>query len=445
MARSPGPRSAILAAAICLLALAGTALWDEGGTKLGLAVQSPTSLRLSRKFQATSPEAMAPPPTAARPEAEFRDSPISASARRPVHWRPFGAGWSFATSRAATSSAEERRSSGPAGSRDESALRQDRADSQAPEAPPKPRSRAADSAAGGESGYYDRATAQRPGMPASATRSARSAKSRFSRARGAAPPNASSAPRPAPSPSRRRPAPFLEALDTGGRRGRAARLQRPLRHRPILLSRLLGPGALKPPRGVEPPTESPWSGPLPETLADGTPILPQGLSLADIEAAAPPELPLSGPGHPKTAHWHEEGPRRYFHEERLWGRWQAKRWSWLERADGRWWIWGSQKKPPLLRHQEHWWWNTRGAWFLLHEGQPWGWAYLELWKREGLVNAEGVQMIYSRDLRRVAVVVPGEGAVLHDSETGEELGRWSQEELPRRRPPAANMVSWPPN
>mgnify|MGYP001607513402 CR=1 FL=1 len=81
-------------------------------------------------------------------------------------------------------------------------------------------------------------------------------------------------------------------------------------------------------------------------------------------------------------------------------------------------------------------------WFLLHEGQPWGHAYLERWRREGLVNASGAQMIYSSDGRRLAIVAPGEGAVLYDAATGEELDRWSEEEMPRRRSPAPDMVSW---
>ena len=48
-------------------------------------------------------------------------------------------------------------------------------------------------------------------------------------------------------------------------------------------------------------------------------------------------------------------------------------------------------------------------WFLLHDGEPWGYQYLREWRSEGFVHSSGAQMIYSADGTRVGLIVPDEG------------------------------------
>ncbi len=197
----------------------------------------------------------------------------------------------------------------------------------------------------------------------------------------------------------------------GGAGARAPGASGPRRSRltafkPALLSKLLGPKPLRPPRGsVRAPEINPWRAhPAPQGLRPMTALEAEG-----VEGSAAGE------------------------REKISGVRRADSWGWVERSGERVWLWPSPDGPALLSHEGHWWWQSRGVWFLLHDGEPWGWRYLAEWRREGLVHGSGTQMIYSDDGARVGVVTPGEGAVLYDSTTGAELGRWRADELPKPR------------
>ena len=166
------------------------------------------------------------------------------------------------------------------------------------------------------------------------------------------------------------------------------------------------PKPLRPPRGsVRAPEINPWRAhPAPQGLRPMTALEAEG-----VEGSAAGE------------------------REKISGVRRADSWGWVERSGERVWLWPSPDGPALLSHEGHWWWQSRGVWFLLHDGEPWGWRYLAEWRREGLVHGSGTQMIYSDDGARVGVVTPGEGAVLYDSTTGAELGRWRADELPKPR------------
>jgi hypothetical protein len=200
--------------------------------------------------------------------------------------------------------------------------------------------------------------------------------------------------------------------------------------RPALLSRVLGRGALRAPRGVKLPKLDPWKTPIPAAGPDGRPLStrPLGFEAAE-DAVSPPACRR------KKAHW-EAGGEAY-HEAELRGRAAQEGWSWAARADGRWWLWPEPERGPLLRHQGHWWLQSRELWFLLHDGAPWGARYLGEWGQLGFVDPSGAQMIYSADGTRVGMIEPGVGAIVYDARTGRELGRWSADQLPRRAGPKA--------
>ena len=81
------------------------------------------------------------------------------------------------------------------------------------------------------------------------------------------------------------------------------------------------------------------------------------------------------------------------------------------------------------------WSKQRGVWFALHEGELWNWRRFADWDAEGLIRlTDGVELVYSADFKKVAVITPGSGAVLYDAATGAEIGEWLESELPRRRP-----------
>ena len=49
----------------------------------------------------------------------------------------------------------------------------------------------------------------------------------------------------------------------------------------------------------------------------------------------------------------------------------------------------------------------------------------------------GSKMLYSADGARAALITPGDGAWLFDAETGKILGRWTEDQMPRRPTPHA--------
>ncbi|MEQ1920689.1 MAG: hypothetical protein ABL955_15980, partial [Elusimicrobiota bacterium] len=120
------------------------------------------------------------------------------------------------------------------------------------------------------------------------------------------------------------------------------------------------------------------------------------------------------------------------------------RWLWLWKDQSRVWAARTPEEAPLLRHQGLWWSKQRGVWFALHDGELWSWRRFADWDAEGLIRlTDGVELVYSADFSRVAVITPGAGAVLYDAVTGAEIGQWLESELPRRRPRAPSDLRLP--
>lgn len=231
---------------------------------------------------------------------------------------------------------------------------------------------------------------------------------------------------------------------------RTPRPVRPRRFKPILLSKMLGLGAIRPPPdGLVAPEFAPAPGNIPKTGPDGTALSGRRPDAAELELVVPPEAPGRCARKP---HWHSGEGEFRLHEGPVWGVWSRGRWSWLTRLDGRWWIEvppeaaPGDRPPPLVRHRDRWWWRAEGRWFLLHQGQPWAYRNFDGPRSEGFFQpGSGAQMIYSADGARVALVIPGEGAVLFDAGTGAELARWREEEMPKpRRPRAPTRLSFEP-
>ena len=213
------------------------------------------------------------------------------------------------------------------------------------------------------------------------------------------------------------------------------------RFRPILLSKLLGLGAIRPPPDdlvppdFQPPEKIPANGPAGERISGERP------RASELERVLPPAVTGRCA---KKPHWHSEPGAALRHEGTIWGHWARQRWSWLLKHERRWWLEvpaearEGEEVPPLVHHGEHWWWKAGGRWFLLHQGEPWAYRSFEALRSEGLIHPRtGTQMIYSADAKRVAVVTPGEGAVLFDAENGTEIARWTQGQMPKPRRPAA--------
>lgn len=230
------------------------------------------------------------------------------------------------------------------------------------------------------------------------------------------------------------------------------------RFRPLLLSRLLGKGALRPPKTpVKTPNFAPLKDKKPARAPGGEPVSAAAPSLEQLERIVPPELKsLARDERAADARWRKDGAISYFHEGSAWGRWGQGHWSWLDREGGRWWIQtpadegaaSAGKRPSaLLWHAQHWWWQSDGLWFLLHDGAPWGYRYFSQWKQEGLINPQsGTQMIYSADGSKVALVTPGHGAALFDAATGRQLAEWTEEQMPKRpKPKAPAALRFPAN
>jgi len=205
------------------------------------------------------------------------------------------------------------------------------------------------------------------------------------------------------------------------------------RVRPLLLSKLLGRGALRPPSSaVAPPDLSRLSGRKPPRLPDGSPSPDKPYELFRIEAHDP--LKAAPSCRRREAHW-DAGP--VWHDGAARGVAADGRWLWLWKQDARWWAQGEAKQPPLLRHQQLWWSKQKGVWFALHDGELWSWRLFSDWAAEGLLRlTDGVEIVYSADFTKVAVITPGDGARLYDAETGAELGEWYEHEMPARRPRA---------
>lgn len=225
----------------------------------------------------------------------------------------------------------------------------------------------------------------------------------------------------------------------GSRADRAAAAAR-RRVRPLLLSTLLGRGALRPPpSSVVPPDLTDLARRKPVLLPDGSPVPSRPYELDRIEAHDPRR---SRPAdRRRKAHW---DPGGLWHDGAATGVAGDARWLWLWKEKTRVWAVGDSELPPLLRHRELWWGKQKGVWFAVHDGSLWSWRRFSAWDAEGLIRlADGVELVYSADFTKVAVITPGAGAVLYDAHTGAELGHWLEHELPRRRPRAPDGLRLP--
>lgn len=207
--------------------------------------------------------------------------------------------------------------------------------------------------------------------------------------------------------------------------------------KPVLLSKLLGKNAIRPPlikTGV--PDLSPLLARVPKLGPDGKPFKWFPAGLAAVEAAPPPGPELTACKLAK-GHWHA-APAGLYHDRTAWGLGGRPGWLWLKRAASHWWAWTAKDEPTWLWSRGHWWWKSDGIWFLLHQGEAWGYRIFGEYHQEGLIHpGTGTKMVYSADGLRVAVITPGDGAWLFDAVTGAILGRWSEEQMAKPKPPRA--------
>jgi hypothetical protein len=160
-----------------------------------------------------------------------------------------------------------------------------------------------------------------------------------------------------------------------------------------------------------------------------------------VEAVVPPS---GAPDRVPAPHWHDGIAVHYFHDGEAWGRAQEGRWTWLERSGGRWFLWADPKDPVLVWHEDHWWWQSRGTWFVLHDGEAWIYRYLDDWQQEGLAHPDGSRMLYSRDGKAVGVLEPQNGARFYDAAGGGQVSRLSDAQTPKtHRPRVPSAVSLP--
>lgn len=263
------------------------------------------------------------------------------------------------------------------------------------------------------------------------------------------PPVASAAAAPASSPGRgARPGPrksFELFRPSPAARARSLRERdaHPPRVRPPTLDRALGPFALRPPGGTVPrPALDELSPRQPLAKPDGKPARWTEATLPWLERVDPQSAELVCPR--KDGHWHAEPGATLYHAGTGRGLPSGEEWLWLARFERRWWALPDAAAEPWLRHRGRWWSRRDGVWFLLHAGEPWAWRHFSQWEADGLIHpASGTVVVYSEDLARAAVITPGEGAVLFHALSGEELARWTQDELPPRWRPAPESLTLP--
>jgi len=230
-----------------------------------------------------------------------------------------------------------------------------------------------------------------------------------------------------------------------GRSPSAARQRErgPLRGRrfhPILLSKLLGPRPLKPPPAslAPPPALAALDALRPARDARGAAVPVEPAELSAVEDVDPAAL---GRDRRAGAHWDAD----QWHAGAARGLVRGKGWTWLYRDGARWWALAGRGPTAVLRHDGAWWTKERGVWFLLHDGEPWAWRSFHDWDAQGLFQpGSGTEMVYSKDLKRVAVVAPGEGAEVFDARSGAVLDRIPESEMPpRRRPKLPSSLDLP--
>ncbi len=99
------------------------------------------------------------------------------------------------------------------------------------------------------------------------------------------------------------------------------------------------------------------------------------------------------------------------------------------------------KDAPTPGATEVWWTKARRLWFVVHDGtgrgQEWARRSFQGLGRRRIVpaRARDVEMVYSRDFARVAVITPGAGAEVFDAATGEKVADIPEARMPARRRP----------
>jgi len=160
--------------------------------------------------------------------------------------------------------------------------------------------------------------------------------------------------------------------------------------------------------------------------------------LALLDAVAPEEFSRDRNPRPHWdgGVWHRGAERGLAREDA---------WLPLRLEGGRWWAFAGG--GAQLRHDGVWWTKQRGVWLVVHEGRPWAWRSFQDWGAQGLFQPDsGTEMVYSQDFARVALITPGQGAVVYDAATGETLARIPEERMPpRRRPRRPPELDLPPD
>jgi hypothetical protein len=181
---------------------------------------------------------------------------------------------------------------------------------------------------------------------------------------------------------------------------------------------------------------------MPRAGPDGQPRRWKSANLAAVEKTSPLDKKLTA-CRLDAGHWHAAAG--VYHHGKAWGRPTDSGWVWLNQIGERWWAWTSPVRPTWLWNGGRWWWHSKDLWFMLHEGEVWGYRMFQEYRKEGLIHPDsGSQMIYSNDGLRAALITPGDGAWLFDARTGETLQRWTEEQLPAQpRPHAPGSVALP--
>ncbi len=245
-------------------------------------------------------------------------------------------------------------------------------------------------------------------------------------------------------PAARKPKAAARKTKGEGKGSKAAK-RKPPRFKPVLLDKLKGMEAIRPPKlKAKPPDLRGLARLMPEAGPDGKPLKLAPAQAAAVETMRPPSEEMAGCGETE-GHWHEGEPPLY-HAGAAWGAAAGGGWLWLKKSSGKWWAYTAPGQPTWLWHQGHWWWQSDGVWFMLHQGEVWGYRFFSQKRSEGLVHpGTGTQITYNADGSRAAMITPGDGAWLFDARSGEVLERMEEDAMPRRpKPRAPNKLSLPP-
>lgn len=194
---------------------------------------------------------------------------------------------------------------------------------------------------------------------------------------------------------------------------------------------LLGTGLLKPPPPdlTAPKELFQLDSAKPLKDSSGAVIPPNGNDLNTIENLEPP----ANLDKRRGGHWDE----KQWHNGSIIGSVQGGRWYSEFKNDGRWWTYRPQSQTAYVRSQGFWWTKSNGVWCILHDGTPWAVRHFRDWNANGLVQPDSqIEMVYSRDLTKVAVVTPEKGAEVFDAVSGDWLGHVEESALRRRDHPA---------